>query len=406
MLKFFFIYWLISIFLASIRVLDIFEVSSYTFLLVFLGVISFCVGFLLIGFKRNARMVFVKEDFSCQFEKILNNSLYRIVMVLASLYIFSLLIIFFNKIAFYGSLYDVRTDYYSADLYGPLFAQVNAFILKPLYWVALPIFAYSILYKFGLFTIIQGFYLFGYESLGGGRIGYVRILLGVLFVAICLLRTYQNNKKKGYSILLVAGISLFALLSLITAARKGSIGGGEETRKIGVETTIEHIVSYTACPIAAFDYSINHNYESLIGGYQFGALTLTPVSSAINLFTSRVGFSLPIPLNELVEIKQNSLIDIAPEHDWNALYTANLYFYNDLGLMGVIIFPLLFGLLISFLIGELHKYKSLPLVMLVLFCFWCMLDSVLDYAIVSPYEFLTMVIFYLLGTRSKYLSHR
>ena len=401
MLKMFVVYWIISIVLASIRILDIFEISFYTFILVYLGIISFSMGFLLVGRKRHNGMTFSKEDFSTQFEKIAKNQFYQIIMIIASVYIYSLLVIFFDRIMLYGTLYNVRTDFYSNELYGPFFQQVNAFVLRPLWFISLPVFSYQILYKRNLFCLVLAFYLIGYESLGGGRIGYIRIALGVVFLSYCVLQTFKRQKRKGIAIIVGSGALLFVLLSVITIARTEGIGGDGQTRQRGVETTLEHIVSYTACPIAAFDYSIEHDYTNLVGGYQYGKLTMTSVTSLINLFSSRIGYTLPTLPKSFGEQKQDVLIDIAPEHNWNALYTANLYYYMDFGFLGVIIFPFLFGMLISALITQLYRYRSITLLMIVSYCLWCMLYSVLDYGFGSPYDLLTLLILYFIGVRRK-----
>ena len=406
MLNMFVIYWFISIILASLRVYDIFKVSIYTYALVFIGVFSFSFGFLIVAKKRNNCLEITKEDISSQVIRLSGNIFYRIMMVLASIYIYSLLVIFFNKILLYGSLASVRTEFYAAELYGPLFGQINAFFLRPLYLITLPVFAYLLLYKRNWFCLLLGFYLFGYESLGGGRIGYVRIIVGIIFVAYCLLNTFKNKKRFGYTIIIIGAVLIFGLLSIVSAARQGEVGLDSSTRRSGAETTSKHIISYTACPIVAFDHSIEYDYKGLLGGYQYGNLTFTPVLGSVNLFSSRFGMTIPLKLNELIEYKQNIPIDISPDMDWNALYTANLYYYLDFGLFGIILFPFLFGLLISGLITKLYKYKSLPLVMIVSYCLWCMLDSVLDNAFHSPYDFLFLMILYFLGTRNIYLRRQ
>lgn len=401
MLKMFIVYWFISIVLASLRVFDIFEVGIYTFILIFLGIASFVSGYLIIANKRSPTIQMSKDDISSQVEKLSSNVIYRLVVIGASIYIYSLLVIFFDKLLFYGSLSNVRMDFYTADLYGPAFGQINAFILRPLYLVSLPVFAYLVLYKRSWLCLLLGFFLFGYESLGGGRIGYIRIVLAVVFLAYCLLDTFKEKKIQGYIILIVGGLLIFSLISVVSAARMGDVGMDSETRHTGAEKTLEHIMSYTACPIAAFDYSINHGYKELMGGYQFGNLTLTPVTSFINLFTSRIGLTIPTNLNELIEYKQNTPIMISQEMDWNALYTANLYYYLDFGILGVIFFPFILGLIVSGLVSKMYKYKSLPLVMIVSYCMWCMMDSVLDNAFHSPYDFMTLLIMYFWGTRQK-----
>lgn len=406
MLMLFVVYWFVSLILASLQVFGMREVGAITFIILVLGVLSFSIGFIIPAMKRSSKLELVREDVSFQIEGLINNVFFRVVIIVASVYIFTLLATFFQTLLFYGSLSDVRTDYYSKELYGPLFVKINTFILRPLYLVVLPVFAYQLLYKRNWLCLIMGFYLFGYESLGGGRIGYVRIALGVAFIAYCLLRTFKNNKRQGYTIVAVGAILLFGLLSVVSAARKGEVGFGSSARQIGSEVALEHLVTYTAGPIAAFDYYLENDLiHKVLGGYQYGNVTLTPLISFVNLFSSRLGVSFNKSADELIVYKQETMIDLAPDINyWNALYTANVYYYSDFGVFGVILFPFLYGLLISWLLSKVYKYRSLPLVMILSFCMWCMMDSVLDYAFTSPYDVLTFIIMYFIGTRKIHRS--
>lgn len=402
MLRLFLIYWLVSIVLAKLQVYDLYEVSPYTYFLVGLGVVSFSLGFLLVAKTRNSSAHINKEDVSTQIDRIISYLPYQIVLIISSIYIYTLLVTFFGQLMVYGSLYDVRNDYYAGELYGSLFTYIDSFVLHPLYLITLPLFAYMLLYKRNWYCLVSGFYLLGYESLGGGRIGYIRIVLGVIFLSYCLLRTFKKQQKRGFVITIVGGIAIFTLISFVSAARQGELG--LNAGKTGSEVALEHIVTYTAGPIVAFDYSIKKDYSRYLGGYQHGNLTLTPAISLINLFSSRIGVSFPLSLRILGEHKQGDPIQVSDDMSWVALYTANLYFYNDFGALGVVLFPLLFGMIISALISQLFKFKSMPLVAIVSFCFWLMMDSVLDYGFVDPYVFLSLIIIYLFGIRKKYLT--
>lgn len=406
MLNLFVMYWILSIVLASLHVYNLRDINSFTYVLLYLNVFSFCFGFLFVARKRKDNISVDVNDVSKQMLRVSDSVFYKIVLIGASIYTYTLLVVFFGKIMFYGTLSDVRTDYFEGEMYGPFFAQINTFILQPIYLITLPIFAYLCLYKRNWTCLVAGFYLFGYASISGGRLDYVRIAISILFIAYCILRTFKDNKRRGYAVAVVGAVIMFLLLVLVSGARMGEIGNANG-HSVGVQTAAEHLITYTAGPIAAFDYSIENDYSKFVNGYQYGNLTLTQVISAINLFTSRLGFRFPIALDTFVEYKQEMYISIAPDLNyWNALYTSNLYFFNDFGVFGVILFPFLFGLLISSLINKMYKYNSFPLLVILCFCFWCMMSSVLDYFFVSPYVFITLVILYIIGTRKKYLLNR
>jgi oligosaccharide repeat unit polymerase len=400
MLSLFILYWLISIVLAKMQVYGLFEIKSYTYFLIGMGVVSFSIGFLIPLRRRKSNIQITREDISGQVISIVDSIAYKVILVIAFIYVGSLLVVFFDQLDYLGSMSELRDIYYEGGLYGPLFGQLDAFVLHPLYLVALPLFSYMLLYKRNWVCLLTGLFLFMYESIGGGRIGYIRIMLGVVFITYCLLKTFQNQKWKGYTLAIVGFLLVFSLISVVSGARSGD-GDSRE----GIQTASKHLITYTAGPIVAFDYSVNKEYSNLLGGYQNGNLTLTPVISAINLFTSRLGKTFNVSIRDLVDIKQNSRIAISPQiTSWNALYTANLFFYNDFGALGVIIFPFLFGIIVSSLVSKMYKYKSLPLIMVVSCCFWYMMDSVLDYVFRNPYDFLALIILYFWGTQKKYLT--
>ena len=119
---------------------------------------------------------------------------------------------------------------------------------------------------------------------------------------------------------------------------------------------------------------------------------------AYTLF-NKLGIPFDKELNNLVEIKQNTPIDIGSGFSWNALYTVVLYFYLDFGIIGIIILPLLFGLLLKLLINKMYNKKSLSLLMLVYFYFQIIFFSVFDYGFTNAFDFIFVIILYYTGIR-------
>lgn len=386
--------------LASVQASGIKEISIYTMFLMYLNIFSFTIGFISIKIPVSQRVN--QESISAHIEKIVSNKVFIILLILLSIYVYSLLVQFFVKIALYGSLYGVRHDFYAQEMYGPLFSQINAFVLKPMAIISMPLFGYMLFKKRNLVFLLMAFYLFGYESLGGGRLGYVKILLVALCIIFCLLRYIDKVKTKTVLSGSIIAVFLFFLLSIVSAARYGNVGFSKEAFKEGSSKTVEHIVSYTCGPIAAFDVAREQHFESQIGGRANGNLTLTSVINAINLVGRRVGFALPVKLNQLVEQKQENNIQIGNDIDWNALYTAVLFFYFDFGLLGVLIIPFLLGMLYRKLVKSMYHYHSFQFVVIVAYFFYLTMYSVMDFGFTSPYELIFLVFLVILGKRKKY----
>lgn len=391
-------YWTIAIILSIIRIGGLYEVGDYTYFIIIISLFSFIVGFCFVSIPVSlSNDVVLWNQTTFNIERIIKNKMFLIILGCVCIYVYKTLIVFFNAVLFSQSLGEVRTEFYSGELYGSVFNQVNAFVLTPFSIISTPIFAYLIFFKRNWVCCLLGFFLFGYESLGGGRIGYIRIFIAIIFVLCILLNTQQIYKKKFHRFISVTGISLFALLALLTTLRTvGYKDSADSGIKESINGLIEHICSYTAGPIVAFDYSLNHDYEGQIGGLKYGQLTFSAPIGAINLFTSRLGFTFPMALHDLVEIKQNKQIQVSEKITYfNALYTSNLFFYYDLGVLGVILFPFLLGFTIRKLIKRMYiKKAALNMIIIVSWCFYVMLFSVMDYKLVNPYVILTLFILY------------
>ena len=392
---FFGVYWFLSLILASVQVAGIKEVSFITMLLMYVNVFSFTFGFSL--FHSRPVMPFNTKSLAHRIERIVNNKFYLIILAISSFYVYTLLIQFFDKIILYETLYDVRKEYYEQELYGPLFSQINAFVLKPLALFTMPLFGYMLFKKRNLVCLFMAFFLFGYESLGGGRMGYVWILIEVLCVAYCCMGFVERIRKKHVIALSVIGVVFFVLISFVSAARYGYVGASKETFSEGANTTAKQIVSYTGAPIAAFDVAREKHFESYIGGTAYGNLTLTSVISAFNLVGARIGVKLPVKLPDLIEIKQDQNVEIGHDVEWNALYTAVLYFYYDFGFLGVLIIPFILGVIYRKFVINLYKFQTVPFLVIVSFVFYLSLYSVLDFGFTTPYDFIFLVVLLVVG---------
>lgn len=392
--------WAIALFLSIIRIANLNEVSDITYLLTYLGVITFVIGFCIIKINKERENAFDGKALLEVIEKITKNKFFIIFTGILCFYVYTLLVIFFEALMTYQTLGNVRTDFFSGDLYGSVFSQINAFVLIPFSIFSTPIFAYMLLYKRNFMCVMLGLFLLGYESLGAGRFGYIRIILAIFFILYILTNSSRHNKKNFNRLFIVIGLSAVLLLTLTTKMRTTSIGDDNYINKqSAIEETLEHIAIYTAAPITAFDYSISHNYNARIGGYQMGSLTMSGVTLMTNLFTSRIGYNLSTKsLENLVEIKQEEQIAVSKEwQNYNALYTANLFFYNDFGVLGIIIFPFIFGMLLRILIKQMYKTKSYFMVAVVSWGFYVAFFSIVDFWLVSSYTILSLIVFIILS---------
>ena len=382
------------------RVYSLRKVSDYTILVMMFGVLSFSLGFL---FKKIKYSGGVANTVSYQINKVIKSPIFISIICMLSIYVYVLLIVFFKQLFFYQSLSDVRTDYYAHEMYGPQFAQLNTFLLQPFSIICLPVFAYLLFFKRNWKCLLIGFFLFGYYSLGGGRIDYMRILLALLFLMLIISEKISIKTKRAM-LFIIGGIAVgFIIVS--SAGRSEAIGVNREALEIGTETAKEHAITYSAGPIAAFDVAMEQDYVHRLGGYQHGGLTGSSLIQMSNLFFSRLGFRIPQPLDKFVLIKQGDFIEIGDDYrSWNALYTANVFFYLDFGIVGVIVLPFFFGVLFRTLIGRLYKYRNLQFVIIVNYLFFVVVCSVMDFGFTSGYVLLLFIILYIWGRKTPVLT--
>lgn len=404
-LDFFSSYWFVALFLSILRIDGLNEVSDYTYFVMYLGLASFILGYSRINIPSNISCNITIGLFEEMINKFIKNYIFLGFLFFSCIYVYFTLIKFFNAVALSGTLSSVRTDFFSGELYGPIFAQINAFILLPFSIITLPIFAYLLFYKRNVVCALLGFFLFGYESLGGGRLGYIKIVLSIIFVLFILLNTYKLHRKKFLRFVSVFFIAIIFLLALVTTLRVQ-----DTESKMDVESSftelVHHLGTYTAGPIAAFDYSIKHNYLGRFGGFQGGQLTTSSLISMFNLFLSRIDITIPLALEKIVLTKQSDQINIGNSFSYNALYSSNFYFYYDLGLLGVFLFPFLLGLLFRLLIRKMYMKKSFFIISVVCSCFYPLVASVMDFYFVSPYMLLSLLIFIVIGNmKNKYIIH-
>ncbi len=391
-------YWFVSILMALSRVYGLRDISDFTLAAMVIGVLCFSFGYMSVNCRYNEGSI---KKIPLQIDRLVENKVFLFFLLSLSAIVLSYILAFAAEILFYQSLSEVRTEYYGHEMYGPFFGQINAFLLQPFSIICLPVFAYQLLYKRDWKCIIVAFYLLAYYTLGAGRIDYVRIVLALVFL-LFVFKTEQKTKKKTIVTVTLFSLAIFFLLVIISAGRKGEVGLSKDVISTGVEVASEHMVMYSAGPIAAFDYAVENNYLDQLGGFQHGNLTLTSVIKAINLFSSRLGITLSASLDTFVETKQENFISIGGDYNnWNALYTSNLFYYLDFGLFGIIALSFIMGLLFRGLIKLMYKFGTVQLFIIVNYLFFSVFCSVLDFYFRDPYVFLLFLILLFWGVKTK-----
>lgn len=402
LLYLYFGYWLVALILADMRISGLDYTSNYALLLLCINVFSFTIGFFLYKIRPSNKISV--NQVGVAVEELMSKSYFKTLLIGCTVLALFLFSIYFQRIMFYQSIYDVRSDYYENELYGGWFQYLRYFLLWPLAMVVIPVFAYSLFYKRNIYTLIMAIYLVAYESLSGGRGGYVTIITGFVFVIYCVFNAVKKNNLRSNVILASSVFALLLIVFLTTAGRMGIVDSSKNTVKEGMDETIYQIGIYTAAPIVAFDYSIKNNYSGRIGGLKYGKLSLSSVEELYNLLGSRLGMTISMKdVQKMVSIKQSDFIVVGNNESitshYNALYTAVLWFYLDFGVFGVVFIPFLLGILVRWVILQTYIYFSLPMLAVCFVTFNYTINSVMDFYLRSGYVLLALIVLYVVGKK-------
>jgi len=392
--------WLSVLCLSCFQPNDLYLPATSTYTILSINVLCFTIGFSLIKINKNQNNDIIKNHaIYLSVKKTITNKYFIIYLLIIIVYMFSLLAKYMAKLAIVNSLGDLRRDFFYDNFYGDWFSYINILFLNPTQITLLGLSAYCILkYRKPILLIMLSFILI-YSTLGGGRFDYGTIFISILFFATAFSKL---NFRKSLAMIGLCIVMLCAF-SLITNMRGTGKGTGlKELIENGEEATQEHIVGYSCGAVVAFDYAIEHDYSSKIGGYQYGGLTLSGFINSINIVTRRFGVDIGEPINKLMPYKQELWIRTGKNSYHNALYTAVLYPYLDFGILGVIFIPFLLGLFVRSAIKKLYKYKSIFLMILVNQCYIMAIYSVFDFrGITSPSTVFLMLFLYLNCNRHK-----
>lgn len=373
--------------------------KNSTFLILLLHLFGFVLGAAAISGRTSAK----KEDIAvkvieAEINSILKSSVFRallIFMVIYSVFLFSK---YLTTLLFYNSMSETRTDLIS--IYGKFYFDLaRPMLFLPMSIICYVLFGYSLLKKRDWVCILMGGFLLLNASFNGGRIGYVYILLGIVFVNIYIVKA--NVIKHLPAFLSVLAV-VYVLIVLVSSFRHGTVDISWNNIQEGIEVTNRQTVTYLTGSQAAFDYAISNNYLNISKGYGYGIFTFLPLVNFINLFTNTLmGVDIASSAMGLVSYIEENQIVLGGDTRWNALYTSVLFYYLDGGVIGAFFYPFIMGLLWGWLIKKMMKSGSAFIFSLTCFIFMCMIKSIMKMEVFYAYDVFAMLVLYIIGTRKK-----
>lgn len=381
-------YWGIALVGSSIGVEGFFKPSNMAFFLLLAYVFMFSLGFC--ESLKKTYQPMCSSELHLMINQLISSRLFMMLVLLAlglSLYYYGIMRTLY---AYTGSLEDVRSGYYDHSLYGHAFIWLNHLFLEPMRYLCVPVFGYMLLFKRNWKLIVIVSFLFIYSSLNGGRLAFLRLVLGVIFVLFCVFHDVKMKIRiRSIILLIIVLFGFFFLISILTAGRSGDA--------VNRESTLNAFIHYLCGPMTAFDYAINNGYVERMGGYTYGRLTFSSVDGLIKYLVQPFGVDYETALERLALFKQGERISIGYASTWNALYTGQLFSWLDGGVIGCFLFPLICGVFFKFICNSFYKYRNWPFFVLLSAFFQLCMETTIDFKFISPFTLIAFLLLYFLG---------
>lgn len=395
------LWWTVWLGLSTFDLYELFSVSNSTYYLLLLNVTLFCAGFLFCGAFRDKNENKNKNEIQYINLKVSKHSWVLKLLIIVVFILLYYWIRYRNVVLSMTSL-NIRMERFTI---GNLFSSTpeilffNYFIESFMY-AAVIVLAYMVIYgQFKSITfILLALSMFLYAGIGSGRGPIIDIL--VAMVLIYFIRRINSEKKmhlshlsnkmdktkkmKLWNMILIAFVilTIFVYSAWLTASRLGYTEFNMESIQIGWNEFFKQGVLYSTGPFRALDYGLKAYPENL--GYLFGRGTFAGIDEIINLIFKIIGISYTSANGIIGDVLQNNQILIGYNQAFNFAYTSVMIHYFDLGILGVIIFPFIFGFFMRKSIYLYEKEPALPTLIIMAFLFNTMINSDFKWGLQSP----------------------
>jgi len=340
------LWWLLCFIYFFIHQSDYYKIQLHTLLLLLVSVHAFSFG-VRSGYvyKSYSYDGFVYRDVMC---RLMGSNRWNVFVVVVAIisFVFSL----YGVSDFYqtlksGNASAYRMEYYESGgeiAYGNVYlAVIRDLLLKPILYVFIGIASMGLMhgqnkYINRILLLLAITSLIMFDAAQFGRTGTVNIIFLIVFVYIFsknnlkgVVNKYRKLHVMDYFVIAIAMIGILYFINIVSLQRQG----------LSILEGLDKLFSYFTLGIALFDkkeYVLPDHFNGFL--YSLGG-----VYQMINIITRRFGFeALPSKAMDLQEFQY-----IGPDMIANALYTWNIAFYADFGVIGCILFPFFIGALVG-----------------------------------------------------------
>lgn len=361
----------IILFVSSLNPYELYNVSSKIYALWILS-ITIISSIIIIFSNKNRENIVKNNNFN-----IIKKSKILLVINIIVLVLLAYFLVRYNRILASASIQDIRNIRFEKLFSTGYEYIIFTYIMQPTLKIIMMLTAISIIYKerkninvyLGITNIVLN------TMIGYGRMCIFEFILFLLFA---YLSQKEINKPKIKSIFItLLAITLFAVIStIVTTIRIIGIEGLSiaTIKEYGISNQISQLIIYFTGGFRTLDLFISNKIIS-INDYMFGRLTFAGLEDLISNFTSALGINF-IPINNIVGNYTQIPVLIGNNQYFNAFYTSIFNFYGDFGIIGVVFFSFLSGMLIKYSVNNYIKKGNLNSLLLFIYASSMLLCSV------------------------------
>ena len=391
--------WTFIVFLASLRCIELYPASAKSYLIIFLGVLSFTIGSSIANLLNNVHCK--RSRFASNIT--LRYNLLCICAMICIMYYLPGLIRSIRLMAQGASIGDMRSVIQNTELASGWNNFVPNFIILPLA-ISLEVLAIADFFlgkhHRGLFATTAT--LVAVRVLGdGGRTPVFNLL--IYFLAMYMLAKYDNkensrlkksshNKKK----IIVIIILIVIFLVIITFIRSD----------MKIISAFRILYFYFAMPPVLLSWWTD--YIDMTGVMGNGLVSLNGAFYLVEYFIKNLltgVYNEPIKVAyDLVALTDSTWIRIAPPSSANAYVSCFFFFYADGRFYTVVAFSLIYGFALSLMYNTVIASKDIRKTTLYLFLYQGLVFSFIRFQFVKAYYVIAILFIYFIAFKKDMIT--
>lgn len=413
------IWWIIILIISTFNPYGLYEVSTYTYLIVIISLFFLNFGNFVSYFITLKNKNFVSDDgnnevistISYQLDRVNRSKIMFILTIIFTFIVFRYMNLYKYEVVVNNNLAESRMMRFEIGTIfkSPVEILLYMYIIETFAHFAILYTAISIVwFKFSKLFFLTLFFTYCYVSFGSGRLLLIELII-IIIILFIIRKNYINEsfekfklKKQNYLIYII--MFLFSFISyfysiFLSLFRTGNSELTTKNLEEGNSLFFEHIVIYLVGALRTLDYGINIHSQK-IESYTFGTLSFGGMDQLINNLFNIFGIKY---LNNLSIVGKITFepIYIGGGNEFNALYTYIFPMYLDFGICGVILISFIFGFSLNKLIFFFQKKIDLFSLLILVFFIKVLFIGVLKANFQSPSVLILFVILYVYFINNK-----